>query len=73
MERNKADEFGNARDNSLEAMRRRYDKANLLTIASHNSIIFTSLQDVLVLIDKVKDLENKLKDCQCQVKHSQPE
>jgi len=49
-------------DYSPEAIRRRYDRANELAVVTSDRITFSSVQDVLYLLKKVKELEEKLKD-----------
>lgn len=48
------------RDNGHNAIMGRYEKANVLAIATHNSIMFDSIRDVFFLLEENKKLREKL-------------
>jgi hypothetical protein len=50
------------RDNSLSAIRRRYEKANEQAIIMHDRIAFDSLRDIFYLLDLVQKLKKELEE-----------
>lgn len=55
------------RDNSEEAIRKRYKTANQQAVASMNRIAFDSLQDIFYLLNQVKGLQEQVTQLQSEI------
>lgn len=50
------------RDNTLEEILKRYDKANRMAIVTSSRVVFDSLQDIPFLVALIKKLEQDIKN-----------